>query len=69
MFPKTPGPGAQQIIHKRQKIADRCKDGWQVVESDELASNSVDINKLANAEKSEYLGVYSRHSLVYLGLR
>ena len=40
------------MIHKRQKlikIADRYKDGWQVVEeyeSDELASNSEDEKKL-----------------------
>ena len=46
------------IIHKRQKlikIADRCKDGWQVVEeyeSDDLASNSEDEKKLKKAKEA-----------------
>ena len=76
LFPKNkcscslkPLGGGQQIIHQRQKIADRCKDGWQVVEeyeSDELASNSVDVNKFANAEKSIWESI---QSIVWLGLR
>ena len=48
----------RKLIHKRQKlikIADRCKDGWQVVEeyeSDELASNSEDEKKLKKAKEA-----------------
>ena len=45
-------------IHKWQKlikIADKCKDGWQVVEdyeSDDLASNSEDEKKLKKAKEA-----------------
>ena len=48
----------KKLIHKRQKlikIADRYKDGWQVVEeyeSDELASNSEDEKKLKKAKEA-----------------
>ena len=48
----------RKLIHKRQKlikIADRYKDGWQVVEeyeSDELASNSEDEKKLKKAKEA-----------------
>ena len=48
----------RKLIHKRQKlikIADRCKDGWQVVEeyeSDELASNPEDEKKLKKAKEA-----------------
>ena len=47
------------LIHKLQKlikIADRYKDGWQVVEeydSDELASNSDDKKKQTKAESKK----------------
>ena len=46
------------MIHKRQKlikIADKNKDGWQVVEeyeSDELASNSDDEKKIKKARET-----------------
>jgi len=48
----------KKIIHKRQKlikIADKCTDGWQVVEeyeSDELASDSEDEKKLKKAKEA-----------------
>ena len=48
----------RKLIHKRQKlikIADKNKDGWQVVEeyeSDELASNSDDEKKLRKAKEA-----------------
>ena len=48
----------RKLTHKRQKlikIADRCKDGWQVVEeyeSDELVSNSGDEKKLKKAKEA-----------------
>ena len=49
---------ARQIIRKRQKlikIADKSKDGWQVVaeyESDELASGSEDEKRLKKAREA-----------------
>ena len=49
---------ARQIIRKRQKlikIADKNKDGWQVVaeyESDELASGSEDEKRLKKAREA-----------------
>ena len=48
----------KKIIHKRQKlikIADKCTDGWKVVEeyeSDELASDSQDEKKLEKAKEA-----------------
>ena len=48
----------RKVIHKRQKlikIADKCKDGWQVVgnyESDEFASNSDDEKKLKKSKEA-----------------
>ena len=48
----------RKLIHKRQKpikIADKNKDGWQVVEeyeSDELASNSDDEKKIKKAREA-----------------
>ena len=49
---------ARQLLRKRQKlikIADKSKDGWQVVaeyESDELASGSEDEKRLKKARES-----------------
>ena len=50
---------ARQLIRKRQKlikIADKSKDGWQVVaeyESDELASGSEDEKRLKKASREK----------------
>lgn len=49
---------ARQLIRKQQKlikIADKSKDGWQVVaeyESDELTSGSEDKKRLKKAQRS-----------------
>ena len=57
-FQSTLVSEGKKLIHKRQKlikIADRYKDGWQVVEefeSDELASNSEGEKKLKKVKEA-----------------